>query len=56
MQKAKNHAEALALVIKSKEAYRADARKKTWEEKIASIERMRKASREAKAGMVKPSA
>ncbi len=53
MSKTKNHAEALALAIKSKEAYRADARKKTWEEKVAAIERMRRASREAKAGRVK---
>ena len=48
MSTTQNHAEALALVLKAKESYRSDARKLTWEEKIASIERMRKASRIAR--------
>lgn len=48
MSTTRNHAEALALVLKAKESYRSDARKLTWEEKIASIERMRKASRIAR--------
>ena len=50
MSTTQNHAEALALVLKAKESYRSDARKLTWEEKIASIERMRKASRIAREG------
>jgi hypothetical protein len=37
--------------IRAKAAYRKDARALTWEEKVASIERMRDASAEARKAM-----
>lgn len=42
------NAERLEYVIKAKASYRADARAKTWEEKIESIARMRRAAAERK--------
>ena len=39
--------------IRAKAAYHKDARALTWEEKIASIERMRDASTEARKAMAK---
>lgn len=42
--------ERLEYVVKAKAAYRRSAQAMTWEEKIASIERMRKASKIAKSG------
>jgi hypothetical protein len=49
----KTNQERLAFVVKAKAAYRRDAQSLSWEEKIASIERMRKASKIAKAGNVR---
>lgn len=43
--------ERLEYVAKVKAAYRSDAQAMAWEEKIAAIERMRKAAKIAKAGM-----
>lgn len=37
--------------VRAKAAYRKDARALTWEEKVASIERMREASKEARKAM-----
>ena len=39
--------------LRAKAAYRKDARALTWEEKVASIERMREASTEARKAMSK---
>jgi len=39
--------------VRAKAAYHKDARTLTWEEKIASIERMREASAEARSAMAK---
>jgi hypothetical protein len=39
--------------IRAKAAYHKDARALTWEEKVASIERMREASTEARKAMGK---
>ena len=39
--------------IRAKAAYHKDARALTWEEKVASIERMREASTEARRAMGK---
>ena len=39
--------------IRAKAAYRKDAQELSWEEKIASIERMREASKEARKAMRK---
>jgi hypothetical protein len=39
--------------VRAKAAYRKDARALTWEEKVASIERMREASMEARNAMAK---
>ena len=52
MKTNKTNQERLDFVVKAKAAYRRDTRSMTWEEKIASIERMRKASKIAKAGNV----
>lgn len=40
-------------IVKAKESYRLASRSLTWEEKIASIERMRTASKIAKASVNK---
>ena len=53
MKSDKTNQERLDFVVKAKAAYRRVARAKTWEEKISSIERMRKASKIAKAGDVR---
>ena len=39
--------------VRAKATYRKDARALTWEEKVASIERMREASTEARKAMGK---
>jgi len=39
--------------VRAKSAYHKDARALTWEEKVASIERMREASVEARRAMAK---
>lgn len=39
--------------VRAKAAYHKDARALTWEEKVASIERMREASTEARKAMAK---
>ncbi|MBI5627265.1 MAG: hypothetical protein HY935_08750 [Nitrosomonadales bacterium] len=44
----KTNPDRLEYVIKAKASYRADARAKTWEEKVASIARMRRAAAEQK--------
>jgi len=53
MKSDKANQERLDFVLKAKAAYRRDAKTMSWEEKIASIERMRKASKIAKAGNVR---
>jgi len=53
MKPDKTNQERLDFVIKAKAAYRRDAQAMSWEEKIASIERMREASKIAKAGQPK---
>ena len=53
MKSDKTNQERLDFVVKAKAAYRRVAQSMTWEEKIASIERMRKASKIAKAGNVR---
>jgi len=56
MKTDKTNQERLDFVLKAKAGYRSDARSMSWEEKIASIERMRKASKIARAGNVRKSA
>ena len=53
MKSDKANQERLDFVVKAKAAYHRDAQAMSWEEKIASIERMRKASKIAKAGNVR---
>ena len=48
MKTSKTNPERLEYVIKAKASYRADARAKTWEEKIESIARMRRAAKKLK--------
>jgi len=43
--------EKLAIIVNAKERYRNDARALSWEEKVASIERMREAAKKARLGM-----
>ena len=51
MKSDKVNQERLAFVVAAKASYHRDAQSLSWEEKIASIERMRKASKIAKAGV-----
>ena len=53
MKTDKTNQERLDFVVKAKAAYRRNAQAMSWEEKIASIERMRKTSKIAKAGNVR---
>ena len=53
MKSDKTNQERLDFVVKAKAAYRRVAHAMSWEEKIASIERMRTASKIAKAGNVR---
>lgn len=46
----------LEIVIRDKEAARRAARARTWPEKVAAIERLRDATRLAKAGMTRTKA
>ena len=48
MKTDKTNPDRLEYVIKAKASYRADARAKTWEEKVESIARMRRAAVEQK--------
>jgi len=48
MKTNKTNPDRLEYVIKAKAGYRADARAKTWEEKVESIARMRRAAVERK--------
>lgn len=48
MKTSKPNPERLEYVVKVKASYRADARAKTWEEKVESIARMRRATAEQK--------
>jgi hypothetical protein len=47
----KTEQEKLAFILNAKERYRNDARALSWEEKVASIERMRDAAKKARLGM-----
>jgi len=47
----KTDQEKLAFIVSVKERYRNDARALSWEEKVASIERMREAAKKARSGM-----
>jgi hypothetical protein len=48
MKTSKTNPDRLEYVIRAKASYRADARSKTWEEKIESIAKMRRAAAEQK--------
>lgn len=47
------YAAAIEFIQRAKKAYREDARRQTWEEKIAAVERMREADAACKEAMRK---
>lgn len=53
-QRNQSTVDMVSQIVKTKESYRQKAQSLSWEEKIASIERMREASKIAKACIKKP--